>query len=132
MDGIPSSSQAGILATIADLPATSESPARARDAITGYLAQRQVDDRRLADAALVTSELVANAVDVAGSVHLRAGLVGGHIRIEVDDDGPGRPRLVTGNERGGFGLHVVDALAEEWGTELASQHKTVWAVLPGW
>jgi phosphoserine phosphatase RsbU/P len=87
----------------------------------------------MADAELVTSELVGNAVAVASrgaGVDVRLGLAESRVRIEVDDDGPGRPAVRTGTEHGGFGLQVVEALSECWGTDLASQHKTVWAVLP--
>ena len=118
---------------VCHLASSADSPGIAREVVTGFLIDSGLTDETIADAELVTSELVANAAAVAssaGGVQLRVGLGGGHLRIEVDDDGPGRPTVRVGTERGGFGLRVVEALAEHWGTDVASQHKTVWAVLP--
>lgn len=109
-----------------------DGPRIAREAIRRFLEDRGLKEEAVADAELVTSELVANAVSATSStdgVVVRAELHEGRLRIEVDDDGPGRPATRTGTERGGFGLHVVEALSERWGTDVASQHKTVWAVL---
>lgn len=116
-----------------DLASSADSPRIARDAVTGFLADLDLSEGSVADAELITSELVSNAVAVASigcGVQLRVVVDDGRLRIEVDDDGPGRPTVGTGTELGGFGLQVVEALSERWGTDLASQHKTVWAVLP--
>ncbi len=114
------------------LASSVESPGIARDAVTQFLAESGLTEQAIADVELVTSELVANAAAASSpsaGVDLRVGLGEGGLRIEVDDDGPGRPAVRSGTERGGFGLQVVEALSECWGTDLATQHKTVWAVL---
>ena len=81
-------------------------------------------------ARLVVSELVTNAVNHAAALH------GGHVdvsiwmsperlRIEVRDIGAGfnpTPRAAS-NGAGGWGLHLVDQLAEDWG--VTSDHGTV-------
>ena len=50
------------------------------------------------------------------------------VRIEVRDDGIGfRPRSRTADQdvRGGWGLHLVEQLADEWGVEPGVQN-CVW------
>lgn len=86
-----------------------------------------------ADAELVVTELVANAVRHAGSqitVQLTAlsGSPGG-VRAEVSDLSirPVRPRLAHGLEESGRGLFLVDTLASRWGAEATPDGKTVWA-----
>jgi len=83
---------------------------------------RELDElpsQTAADAELIVSELVANALLHA---HLQPGDVidvalvtdGERLVIEVDDHGSfsGRPR-----GRGGMGLRVLDALCEDWSAQ---------------
>ncbi|HEY0559354.1 MAG: ATP-binding protein [Mycobacterium sp.] len=82
-------------------------------------------------AVLLTSELVTNSLTHGeGTVNLRAyRLAGGGVRVEVDDDGPGVPRVRRpdpDNEHG-RGMALVDMLAAGWGwTPLPGGGKTVW------
>ena len=85
-------------------------------------------------AALLVSELVANAVVHAGtavSVSVSRGRPGGRVCVEVADGSahvpaPGAHEV----ERvGGRGLQVVAALADEWGTKLVETGKVVWFTL---
>ena len=86
-----------------------------------------------AEAELVVSELVANAVLHGwGPVGLRLrhdlrGLV-----VEVDDSNPAPPARAEARREGpgGYGLHVVERLAE-WGWHSAGTGKTVWARILG-
>jgi two-component sensor histidine kinase len=76
----------------------------------------------LADAPLIVSELVTNSLLHASlpdgaTVRICARLAEGVLRLEVEDRGAGgagrrQPDLDRG---GGFGLNIVDALAERWG-----------------
>lgn len=74
----------------------------------------------IADAELVVSELVTNAVR-SGALTVRVALElhHGHLDLAVADDGPGWPTLVrpTVDDVRGRGLVLVDALAEQWTAE---------------
>src|SRR6478672_10004859 len=83
-----------------------------------------------ADAELVCTELVANAIEHGGGARaVRITVDSGHVRFEVDDcDATAVPTLGTsrfGRYRG-RGISVVDALAA-WGIAGAERGKTVWA-----
>ncbi|WP_395759287.1 SpoIIE family protein phosphatase [Streptomyces althioticus] len=92
------------------------------------------------DAALVTSELVTNAVVHAGTdVHLTCRLEEdtGALVVEVADRHPSRaPRDDAAEAPAhdipeyGRGLRLVAALAESWGVTYRAGSKTVWARLP--
>jgi anti-sigma regulatory factor (Ser/Thr protein kinase) len=86
------------------------------------------------DAALVTSELVANAV-AHGRAPIELGVRGSNsgVRIEVTDAGDGRPEIreTSPLEAGGLGLVLVAAVARRWGWIQRATGKTVWAELPG-
>lgn len=85
----------------------------------------------LEDLEVVTSELVTNAIVHAGSspvVEVR--LVGGDcVEVAVTDTDPEPPvkRIPYEQHTRGLGLHIVDALAEEWGVREAAAGKVVWA-----
>lgn len=89
-----------------------------------------------ADAALLTSELLTNAL-LHGSLwdrYLRVGvqLRGAVLRIEVTDPKGERrpePRAACDDDQFGRGLHIVSALAERWGSADRVVGKTVWAEL---
>jgi len=95
--------------------------------------RRELDGAQFHTAALLTTELVANAVQHAdrgsdGEVRLEAALIDDHIRISVGDDGsgfvpvaraPGEPIDCHG------GLHRIDALADRWGV-VAEPQTLVW------
>jgi two-component sensor histidine kinase len=80
-------------------------------------------------AAVVVSELVANACRAASDSDISVRLVihDAQLRVEVDDDATGLPEQREGDERGGFGLQLVDALTLEWGSTSYVGGKTVWA-----
>ena len=86
-------------------------------------------------AVLFVSELVTNAVRHAGTggsklvLRLEAG--GTSLRIEVQDDDPHWPELgpPSGLGESGFGLIIVDALANAWGVSETATGKAVWAEL---
>ncbi|MFC7963631.1 ATP-binding protein [Streptomyces cinereoruber] len=90
------------------------------------------------NATLVVSELVANAIDHGRHTSFRVIVsrpaVSG-VRLGVVDRSRALPVLGTGaDDRGrgrgrGRGLILVDALADEWGTEQYRWGKQVWAEL---
>ena len=97
-------------------------PARARHALTVEFGD--LPEALHADARLIVSELVTNAVlHGAGRVHVRMTLDGACLRVEVDDEAAswGRPS----SESRGFQL--VNALAQSFGVRSTAGGKTVWA-----
>lgn len=84
------------------------------------------------DAAIVVSELVANAlVHVRSACELTMGLRGDVLRIDVVDHGGGMPdiqRARFGDDHG-RGLLLVSILCTAWGTEPNGKGKSVWAEL---
>jgi anti-sigma regulatory factor (Ser/Thr protein kinase) len=80
-------------------------------------------------AVLLVSELVTNAfVHARGVICLTVHTDAHWVRIEVEDQGGGRPvrRSATLDQVDGRGLLVVDQLATDWGTERRATHKVVW------
>lgn len=103
------------------LPLDDTAPGRARYEVRELIGDRP--DDILAVAALLTSELVTNAVihprqPESGGVRLRITTSANRVRVEVFDRGPGfdpeRPRRRE-PDRGGRGLLLVDQLASRWG-----------------
>ena len=88
-----------------------------------------------ADAALLTSELVTNAIQHASAggsaIVLRLETAGGWLRIEVHDADPCEPtpRPLSVLEESGFGLVLVEAMADKWGVRQPVKGKAVWAEL---
>jgi anti-sigma regulatory factor (Ser/Thr protein kinase) len=68
---------------------------------------------------LLTSEVVTNAVSHGrGDVRMSLDYDDRRLRVEVEDDGPGRPSLAQVNlmADSGRGLMLLEALANDWGT----------------
>lgn len=110
------------------LPSEISSPRVARRFVTEKLSEWGLD--HLADdAALLTTELVTNAVVHAHSwAILRVGRSRSLVHIEVVDGGAGalvmrQPDLESG---GGRGLGLVAALSSTWGTLRDDRGKVVW------
>jgi anti-sigma regulatory factor (Ser/Thr protein kinase) len=84
---------------------------------------RRVDEDVMADVRLLVSELVTNSVrhsDMApgDTVGLDVTLDASAIRVEVTDTGAGfepAPRKPGQSKAGGWGLFLVDRLADRWG-----------------
>jgi serine phosphatase RsbU (regulator of sigma subunit)/anti-sigma regulatory factor (Ser/Thr protein kinase) len=72
---------------------------------------------------LLVSELVTNSIRYAdapatAAVELHGAVFRDRVRVEVTDDGPGfepRPREPDADSRSGWGLYLVDQLADRWG-----------------
>jgi anti-sigma regulatory factor (Ser/Thr protein kinase) len=76
---------------------------------------------------LLAIELVANAVvHGAGEIGVELRREGPSLRLEVTDEGgASRPQLQAPDLRG-WGLHLVDQLADSWGTEQRDPGTVVW------
>ncbi|MGH8862828.1 MAG: ATP-binding protein [Jatrophihabitantaceae bacterium] len=94
----------------------------------------------VADAELVTSELVNNSV-AAGCSDLRLYVTvhRSRVRVAVYDNAGGLPHTERSgpDDVSGRGLMIIDALTEEWGVDATKEGKQVWADLgvrsePGW
>jgi signal transduction histidine kinase len=94
--------------------------------VDGTRARAAGDPLRIAQAC---ANLVANAVEHGGgNVHVRAATVGGHVRVEVYDDGPGLPAPVPAlveaargrRSHRGHGLAIASAIAHRHGGRVTS------------
>ena len=86
------------------------------------------------DVLLLVSELVTNAVRHAGAgpdrpLHLQLLRGPRWVVVTVVDEGPGftwHPGPPAGNESGGWGLFLVDQIADSWGVECTASGTRVW------
>jgi anti-sigma regulatory factor (Ser/Thr protein kinase) len=97
-----------------------------------------IPETSVADATLVLSELMSNAIRHArplpgAQVRVCWQLAGRSLEIAVTDaGGPTQPYPVrtSSSEVGGRGLSIVGRLSRRWGVRSDEQGTTVWAVLP--
>ena len=117
------------------LEAARNSPALARRFVRDVLAGHGADGEPLERAVLLVSELVTNAVVHAGTAAWLSVSAGdGTARIEVEDQGGGQvARRQPGDLQptgAGFGLWLVDSLADSWGVDHGqAKTKRVWLSL---
>jgi anti-sigma regulatory factor (Ser/Thr protein kinase) len=119
----------GFRAVLDEVPATGSACGVGRRFVVDTLRDWQVPEPVVEVAALVTSELVANAVNHApppGYLQVRADSE--QVRIEVSDSGAQEPRMVRPGAAaaGGRGLLLIDRLASRWGWEVRPPGKIVW------
>jgi anti-sigma regulatory factor (Ser/Thr protein kinase) len=113
-------------------PRDDEAPRAARHFVTNALESCGDDQALVADAAIVTTELAANAVR-----HARSGFTvtvsrsAAGVRISVRDQTPipanGDGPLMS---REGHGLDLIAKIASSWAVEPLPDGKVVWAQLP--
>jgi anti-sigma regulatory factor (Ser/Thr protein kinase) len=112
---------------IAKMDPTPEAPAVAREALrrlTPTVGQELAGDVRL-----LVSELVTNSVKygAGGPIELEVQAKPGWVRAEVIDHGNGFTPVARDrpmDEAGGWGLHLVEQVADRWGVYEGSTH--VW------
>jgi anti-sigma regulatory factor (Ser/Thr protein kinase) len=99
----------------ANLPRSPDSVGAARRLVNGHTTALGPQGRE--DAALMVSELVTNAVvHGVGAIWLRIDVEADAVRIEVADEG--NVALAPSPEagaHGGWGLRIVERLADDWG-----------------
>jgi anti-sigma regulatory factor (Ser/Thr protein kinase) len=99
------------------LPFSADAPTLAR---RGLAASPYVPDGRRDDLELLVSELVTNAVRHAetrgrDAIQVAAAFAPGEVRVAVRDGGTTIPAPRVPDDDGGFGLNIVDEVADEWG-----------------
>jgi Histidine kinase-like ATPase domain len=112
------------------LPPTAESASVARWLVTN-LVRDLVDQDTLDTAALLSTELVSNAIRQSREeLVLMVRLAAGRMRVGVSDSSHRRPQLVHVGSRdtSGRGLYLVEAMADRWGVDPDERGlgKTVW------
>ena len=109
-----------------------EAASQARAVVNAELGTA-VSPKILEDATLLVSELVTNAVRHAPrqglpEIELRLKVDPARVRVVVSDPGSGfvaEPRLPTASESSGWGLYLVDRLADRWGV-ITKDRSEVW------
>ncbi|MFF4319527.1 ATP-binding protein [Streptomyces sp. NPDC001568] len=109
-------------------------PAAARHAVAELLGQAGVslDSVTAADALLVTSELITNAIRHGGGItSLRTVLVDGALHLAVSDANPHAPfaRPAEPEHPGGFGWPLIQRLAERVEISPSADGKTITIVM---
>jgi anti-sigma regulatory factor (Ser/Thr protein kinase) len=111
----------------------------ARRQLGADLRAHGIRETAVADASLVLSELLSNAIRHAhplpgAQIRVSWTLDNGSLEVMVSDGGGAtRPRPVTRptlSSLGGRGLSIVDLLCRSWGVRDDNPGTTVWAVLP--
>jgi anti-sigma regulatory factor (Ser/Thr protein kinase) len=105
----------GTLMLTTELPRTPMAGRAARAAVA-VLADR-LGPARTEDARLLLTELAANAVKHGqGTIFLSVEIDDGRARFSVCDDGHAEPHVrPQAGADGGWGLRIVDRLADRWG-----------------
>lgn len=125
----------GAMAFDAVIPSDVLAPRIARQTVSDFL-NRHGLGRLCDDAALLTSELVTNAVSHArnpnGQIQVRGYIGERVVRLEViDNDVQSAPlrRQADHSDEHGRGIELVTKLAEDWGCLLSGDRKIVWLEL---
>ena len=107
--------------------------AAARRALDGF--DDVLDPGTFYDASLCVSELVTNSilhaeVEPGQELRLEVAIEDGRLDVSVSDPGSGfeLPEVSPGDESG-WGLYIVDRLAERWGVE-RDEGTRVWFEMP--
>ncbi len=102
-------------------PARPESAARVR----AFLAEAtRLDSMRAAEASLLATELIANAVQHADAEFVEVSVERRGLALRIGVAHPAGGPL--GEVSPGFGLHLVETLSRAWGSEFADGRLTVW------
>ena len=115
----------------ATLDAKASSARFARTLANTFVRQCGFDDL-LETTGLLVSELVTNSVLHAGSgIRLEIAENGQGVRVDVFDASTSLPVIGPPDPlaESGRGLHLVDSLADEWGSERLPDGKVTWFVL---
>jgi anti-sigma regulatory factor (Ser/Thr protein kinase) len=119
----------------ATFASTDQAPTAARRLIVSSLEIAGCEREAVDDVALLTSELVTNAVKHANAqpITIQLDYAGHRVRVSVIDGSHAHPLLgdLDPEREGGRGLALVAALSVEWGFRyLADGGKEVWFEIP--
>jgi anti-sigma regulatory factor (Ser/Thr protein kinase) len=94
--------------------------------------EHELDEETVDVIRLLVTELVTNSVRHADAqaVDMRVHVAREHVRLEVTDRGPGfefEERSAGQDLEGGWGLYLVDRLADRWGVTNERGASRVWA-----
>jgi anti-sigma regulatory factor (Ser/Thr protein kinase) len=94
--------------------------------------EHELDEDTVDVIRLLVTELVTNSVRHADAqaVDMRVHVAPEHVRLEVTDRGPGfefEARFAGQDLEGGWGLYLVDRLADRWGITNEGGTSRVWA-----
>jgi anti-sigma regulatory factor (Ser/Thr protein kinase) len=120
-----------------ELESNADAAAAARHALDGL--SRELGERRMHDVRLLVSELVTNAVRHAGlragdAIGLRVDIQPSLVRVEVRDLGLGfvpRPPRADPARTSGWGLYLVEQIADRWGVDGDGRGTQIWFELDG-
>jgi len=132
MDDRDDAATAPQLAADAQMPHRVDSVPAARSFLAKLLDGWGVADQVIDDASLMTTELMANAVEHgSGVVHLEIAVDDdGLLRVGVHDDAVELPVMNDATETSldGRGIWLVQSIARDWGSDASGEEpgKTVW------
>jgi len=109
-----------------------DSPGEARRKVVMALRGRGYEEDLVQDAALLVTELAANAVVHAGSsFSVSVSLRDSMLRIDVADSGRVAASRASQEwvPRQGHGLGLIDAICSRWGADTVPEGKVVWGEL---
>ena len=113
-----------------DLPARPGSAKEARRFIAQFCAAADLPEELCSTAALLTSEVVTNAILHGRSrATLRVQEPPPYLRVAVEDANPALPAVGESppvDATSGRGMQIVAALADRWGIEATATGKAVW------
>ena len=99
----------------------------ARDALHAWMFDAGCSSAVIADALIIVSELVTNAVMHAESDSVVVAVLDDmRLRLEVHDRDPTGPVALEPTSVGGFGLTIIAALCDSWGWEPTRYGKRIW------
>lgn len=110
-----------------ELKADTHAPSAAREALAFVASDLPTDS--LATGQLLVNELVTNSVRHGqrdGKIGLLIDVARERLRVEVTDTAKEAPKLTPPSETGGYGLALVDQLANRWNTERAKGGNLTW------
>jgi anti-sigma regulatory factor (Ser/Thr protein kinase) len=117
------------MAVLTDLADNVSACGDGRRFVAEYLARWQVPAQVSGKAALLTSELIANAIQHAPPpLCLQISVDAGLVRVQMHDSCALAPTLTHPdvNSIGGRGVWLIDTLATRWGFHQQSPGKEVW------
>jgi len=114
-------------------PTAASAARNALMALDDRIAPAILDDLRLLVSELVTNSIRHAEGDTLGMVGLEVKIENDMLRVEVTDAGEGfepAPRTVDQSKASGWGLYLVDRLADRWGV-MRNRLNCVWFELDG-